>query len=363
MNRSEAKQLWADHRAEHAKRGVILPFVQSYLPDEFKQDFNLAMDAMPELTTAPNSGIPAFLTMFQDPGVIRILFAANKASEIFGEVRKGTWLDETAMFTVVEHTGEVSSYDDWSESGSAGLNSNFPWRQSYLFQTLKQYGDRQLERAGLAKLNFVSEVDQAAGTVMAKFLNVSYFYGILGLKCYGFFNDPDLSPALTPATKAKGGTTWFKNGRPNASANEVYDDIVALFEQLVVQTAGLGVEKEDKLTLGLDPSNAVALTFTNSFGVNVEDLLKKNFPKLTIKTAVQYGKKSAINPQGVAGGNFMQMFVDAVEGQDVGFCAFNEKMRAHPIIRGVSSYKQKITGGTWGAVVKFPAGVSSMIGT
>jgi hypothetical protein len=56
------------------------------------------------------------------------------------------------------------------------------------------------------------------------------------------------------------------------------------------------------------------------------------------------------------------MIADDVEGQRTGFCAFNEKMRAHPIIRAASSFKQKMTAGTWGAVIRFPAGIASMVG-
>src|SRR6185503_6841969 len=160
MNFAEARKAWGNDRGRIAKLGVILPDVRSYLPEEFAQDIELAMDAQPTLTTAPNAGIPAFLTLYQDPQVIRILFSPNKAADIFGETRKGTWLDETMMFTLVEHTGEVSSYGDWNENGSAGANTNWPQRQSYLFQVMKQYGDRELERAGLAKLSWVSEQDQ-----------------------------------------------------------------------------------------------------------------------------------------------------------------------------------------------------------
>ncbi|WP_035981913.1 hypothetical protein, partial [Bradyrhizobium sp. STM 3843] len=281
--------------------------------------------------------------------------------KILGETKKGTWLDDTAMFPVVEHTGEVSSYGDYSENGHAGANTNWPQRQAYLFQTIKEYGERELERAGLARINWISELDVAATTVMNKFQNFSYFFGIRMLENYGFLNDPNLGPSLTPAPKANGGFQWIKNGAINATANEIFADIQALFFQLVKQNAGL-VDKQSRVVLAMDPETEVALTATNTFNVNVTDMLKKNFPNIRIETAVQYGAKSPANPQGIVGGNLVQLIAEEVEGQETGTCSFSEKMRSHPIIKGLSSFRQKITGGTWGAVIRMPVAFTSMLG-
>lgn len=361
MDLREARARWASHAPALAEKGIILQGATSYLPDSFKSNFRLAMDAQPTLSTTPNSGIPAWMTNYVDPQTVKIVFAPNRAAEIFGEVKKGDWLMETAWFSVVEHTGEVSSYGDYSENGSAGVNTNWPQRQAYLFQTVKQYGEREIERAGLSKLNWVSEIDQAAATVMNKFSNLTYFFGVNGLQNYGLLNDPSLSASLTPSLKAWGGVGWISGGVIKATANEIYLDIETLFSQLVAQTAGT-VTAEDEMTLAMSPGSAVALTATNSFNVNVSDLLKKNFPKIKIETAVQYGQISASNPQGIAGGNFVQLIAKSVEGQETGYCAFNEKLRSHPIIRQLSSFRQKLTGGSWGSIIRQPMAISSMIG-
>lgn len=356
-----ARAAWAADAAMLAEYGAILPSVLSYVPEEYRHNFALMMDSQPGMVTDPNGGVPAFLTTLIDPQVFRVLFAPNKAAEIFGEVRKGTWLDTTAMFPVVEHTGEVSSYGDFAENGRTGANTNFPQRQSYLWQTIKEYGDRELEMAGLGRINWLSELDVAAATVMNKQANLTYFFGVKGLQNYGLLNDPNLSASIGPATKAAGGVKWINNGAIVATANEIYADIEAIWLQLVEQTGGL-IEQDAPLTLAMSPTAATALTATNSFNVNVSDLLKKNFPNMTVKTAVQYGVKSAGNPQGIAAGNLVQLIADSVEGQDTGYCAFNEKMRAHPIIRQLSSYKQKVTGGSWGAIIRQPMAIASMLG-
>jgi hypothetical protein len=361
MNLTEARNAWAADQAIFEDKGAYFPDVKAYLPPEWKRNLKLAMDAQPSLTTDPNSAIPALLTTLIDPEVFKVLFAPNKGAIILGEERKGSWLDETAMFPVVEHTGEVTSYGDYNKNGQVKANMNWPQRQSYLFQTIVEYGDREAERAGLGRINWISELQQSAATLLNKFQNLTYFFGIAGLQNYGLLNDPNLSASLTPATKAVGGNAWISSGQIKATANEVYTDIQALFYQLVQQTGGL-VEATDKLVLAMSPGSAVALTATNSFNVNVYDLLKKSFPNIRFETAVQYGVLSSSNPQGIAAGNLVQLIAEEIEGQDTGYCAFNEKMRAHKLVPALSSYSQKYTCGTWGAILRMPVAISSMIG-
>jgi hypothetical protein len=344
--------------------GVHLFGAEAWLQPEWMNNFDLAMDAQPALSTTPNNAIPAWLTSIVDPSLIRILFAPNKAAKIFGEVQRGDWTMQTAYFPIVEYTGEVSSYGDYSNNGRTGLNTDFPNRQAYLYQIIKEYGQLELARAGLARIAWAAELDRAAIEILNKFQNLTYFYGVQGLENYGLFNDPSLSASLTPATKANGGVTWFTNtGSPNASANEVYNDIVAVYEQLVLQAGGhVEIDMETPIVLAMSPALQVALTFTNSFNVNVEDLLRKSFPRIRLETAVQYGKLTTSNPQGVAAGNFMQMIAETVGGQDTGYMAFNEKLKTHNIVIDLSSYKQKASQGTWGAIIRQPFAIASMIG-
>lgn len=358
----EGQQAWREDRAQFAARmGIINEHALGYMPEAFKNDFGLAMDAQPALTTVGSSGVPAFLTNWVDPEVIDILFSANMMADIFGEEKKGDWTTQTAFFPIVEHTGEVSSYGDYNENGSSGANVNWPQRQSYLYQTFKEYGELELDRMGLAKLSWVAEQDRAAALAMNKYENLTYAFGVAGLQCYGALNDPNLPASLTPAPKAYGGSKWINNGIVVASANEIFTDIQSLYLQEVSQSNGL-VNAKSKMTLGMSPLSSTALTQTNSFNVNVEDLLKKNFPNLTVKTAVQYGQTTASNPQGIAAGNLVQLIAPNVEGQKTATCAFTEKMRAHKIVVGASSYKQKLTGGTWGTINKQPFAFASMLG-
>lgn len=362
MNYLEARTSWQQHSAEHAARGVILPDVTHYLPDEHRRDIGIAMDAQPGLVTTPNSAVPALFTTSVSPKVFKILLAPNKGAEILGEVKQGDWTEQTALFPTIERTFFVSAYGDFSNAGRAGANAMWPQRQSFLFQIIKELGDLEMARAGAAKLNWVATVDEAAADGLARFMNLTYHYGVAGLQNYGLFNEPALTAPLTPSVKAAGGTRWITAANaPNATGNEVFSDIQTMYIQLIAQSNGL-VDKSTPMTMALSPESEAAFLSTNQFGINVTDLLKKNMPALKIVTDPLYGAQSASNPQGIAGGNLVHLIADTVSGQEAGFCAFNEKMRSHTVVRDLSSYKQKTTAGSYGAVIRQPWAIVQMLG-
>lgn len=311
-------------------------------------DGGFACDAQPGLITVSNSGIPAYLSNYIDPKLIDVLVAPMKAVDIIGsEVKKGDWVTDTATFPMVESTGEVSSYGDYSENGNAGVNTNFPQRQSYHYQVITQWGEKELDRAGLARIDLANRLNIASALTLNKFQNKSYFYGVAGLQNYGLLNDPGLSAPVTPVTKAAGGVTWAV-----ATAREILDDVAKLYKQVQTQANGL-IELDTPMTLGMSPNSEVYLTKTSDFNVNVFDMLKKNYPNLSIKTAPEYA---------TASGELVQLIVDTFEGQKTVDAAFTEKMRAHQIVIGSSSFKQKKSQGTWGAILYRPLFISQMLG-
>jgi len=251
------------------------------------------------------------------------------------------------MFPVVESTGETSSYGDHSNNGVAGANVNFPQRQSYTYQVVTQWGERELERAALARIDWANRVNIASVLTLNKFQNKTYFFGVAGLQNYGLLNDPNLIAPIAPTVEAGANITWAsKDGLG------VYADIQALFTQLQTQANGL-VDLETKMTLAMSPVSQVALTKTTSFNVNVEDMMKKNFPNMRVETAPEYA---------TASGQLVQLIADEVEGQRTLSVAFTEKLRAHPVVIELSSFKQKKSQGTWGCIIFRPFLVSQMLG-
>jgi hypothetical protein len=367
MDRNAAIAAWNEVAPVYADAGLILPGTKMFVPDEWKNSnrslSQLAMDAAGFLSTDPNAALPMMLTTAIDPDVIRIVFAPLQIAKILGgEKKAGDWLEETRIFPVLEETGEVSSYDDFSTQGRAGINFNYPQFQSYLFQTFVAYGERETERAGLMRINYVGELTGAASGLLNRFGNLCYAFGIANLQNYGLLNNPYLTAYLSPAVKAWGGTTWFNAGSPAATANEVYNDILAVVEQIINQTNG-AIEMDAPMVLAVSPQSQLAMKFTNSFGVSVADLLKQGFPNMKIVPAPQYGQRTTNNIQGYSAvGNVFQVIVEKIDNQKVAYPAFNEKLRAHKLIPEPSSWKQKMTSGVWGTITRMPIGISGMIG-
>ena len=264
----------------------------------------LAMDAQPALTTAGNSGIPAWMLTYVDPKLIEVALQPMKTAEIFGEVKKGDWTTETAMFMLVEPTGEVSSYGDYNNNGVSGANVNFPQRQSYHYQVFTRWGEREVARAGEAKIDYVNRVNQASVNALNRFQNKSY----------------------------------------------LFESIRKLFQKLLQQTGGL-IDMNTPLLLVCSPTASVELTKTNQYNVNVTDQLKKNFPNLRIETVPEYS---------AASGEMVQLIVEELDGQRTLECGFTEKLRAHNMVLEASSIKQKKSQGTWGAIIYRPFCIASM---
>lgn len=356
---------FADIRRIEREYGVVLGMDENavILTDEARQAFDAQITAQPGLVTTPSGAIPWYLTNYFDPKMIEVIFARMKAVDILGEAKKGDWTTSTAMFLLAEMTGEVSSYGDFNENGSSGINVNFPQRQSYHYQTMTQWGEKQQDQYGLAKVDYASNINRSSIEILNRYQNQTYFFGVANLQNYGLLNDPNLSASLTPGTKTAGnGNVWVYNGAINATANEVYTDILNMFIELQTQSDGV-ITYDSPLVLSLSPVSSGALLAVNApyNTVNLYDMLKKSFPNLRVEIAVQYAS-------GVSGfsGNLVQLIATEVNGpngrQQTATCAFTEKLRAHKIIPTSSGFKQKKSQGSFGAVIWQPFAIASMIG-
>ncbi len=332
------------------RRGFVWPGAMDFQTPELLE--RMAQDAEPAIVTPANSGIPTYLNTYVDPQLIDVLFAPNRAVEICGaEVQKGSWVTPTAVFIQTESTGEVSSYGDFNQNGVTGVNPTFPVRQQYLYQTIINYGDREAEEYGLARINLANEKRKSAAIVLNKFQNTSYFSGVANLQNWGLLNDPSLSAALTPTAGAWGETT---------SGTQIYNDVKSVFFQLQTQLDGL-IDEDARMTLSLSPTKSVYLRNVATVGSTTptgiystaRQLISDNFPNIRVVNAVQYTTGS---------GELMQLKVDELEGVRVAEPAYSEKMRAHRIVQETSSFNQKFSQGTWGTVIRRPLGIAQMLG-
>lgn len=316
---------------------VLTPQERARLDGEVRR---VAMDAAP-LLTAPNAGILSMFTTYVDPRVIEVLVEPMKAAQIFGETKKGSWVDDFLQFPIAESTGETSSYDDFSENGVSNTNVNWETRDTYYYQSIIELGEREVARAGAAKLDWVTRKQISAALTLNKFQNKSYFYGVAGLRLWGLLNDPSLLASISLPT-------WL-----NQDGQVVYDGIASLYAELVSQTGGL-VDRNSEMILVLSPQAEAAFTRTNMYNVNVSDQIRKNFPRLTVETAPEMSTDA---------GEAIKLIVKNYEGVDTVEPTFTEKMRVHPMVLGLSSWRQKRSQGTVGTIIYRPIFVASALVT
>lgn len=322
----------------------------------------LAMDAQAPLTTTPNNSIPGFMTYAIYPEILNILYSPLEFANIAGDERKvGDWTTTTEFFPIVERGGEVSSYDDYGNSGMATMNADWPQRQSYHFQGIMELGEREEAMAARGNINIAATKRESLTWNLAQFLNGTYAFGVAGLQNYGFLNDPALPAAIQPGPKAYNSQAhgpWITNGVVTATQNEIFTDVQSLYSQLVSQAAGnvqLKYNAATPMVLAMSPASQVALTQPNApyNSTSAWDLIKGAFPNIELETAVQYA---------LAAGNAVQLVAKRVQNQNSTFVAFTEKMRAHMIVRELSAWKQKYSSGTWGAINRQPFAFAEMIG-
>jgi hypothetical protein len=311
-------------------------------------DRDQAWDAQPTLITSANAGIPSLFTTFVDPKIIEVVVAPTKAAELYGETKKGTWVDDTAMFLMAERTGETASYDDFSQDGVSNTNVNYPQRQSYHYQTNTRWGERQIARAAASKIDWANQVNMSSALALKKQENYFYLYGVAGLQNYGGTNDPSLPAPIAPTA------SWF-----GGNATTIYGDVLRLVQLAIAQYNGL-IDAEHPFTMGISPGNKVNFNNTNQYNVNVMTQIMTNFPGMKFVTVPEFALNGG---GGVAGGSeLVQLIAGDVEGQKTCEAAFTEKMRAHAIVTKTSSWEQKKSQGTWGTIIYRPVGFATMLG-
>ena len=316
--------------------------------DEAQRDA-LAMDTA--LITVTNAGIPVSLTNYMDPKVIKVLTAPMAATQIFPERKIGDATTLTATFPYIEYTGETATYGDYSENGQSGANANFPQRQQYGFQTNTSWGDLEIEFYGAAKLNWAGEKQEASALVLNRKMNNIYLYGVSGLQNYGITNDPNLIATDTPVT-VSGHSTWATKAAAG-DALAIFADFQKAIGNIITQSAGL-LDQNSEFVVGIPPACAVYLQTSTTYGVTVEDMVKKNFPKLEIVNVPEFTSTGS--------GNLMYVTAKSVDGQPVGECGFAEKLRAHGVVRKSSSFTEKKSARTFGASIYRPFAICIILG-
>lgn len=337
------------------QKNINLNFCRGFIEDGTNRDANgsliannfrqIAMDAA--LTTSPNITVPVQLLSYWEPKAIKVLTAKRSATDIFPEVKKGKFSDQKIFFKQLEEVGSTKPYSDFSNSGRADINYNFPSRDNYRFQDFITIGDLENEMLSEAKISLVSDKQMSAATAIAIDTNKYYLFGVSGREIFGILNDPDALPAIAPLTVNTNQTKWA-----NKTTQQRYNDVLELFKELSGNLGGL-VNQNSNITLAISPTLNVMLGAATDFNVSVLDMLNKFFQHLRLVIVPELESSTS---------QTMMMIVDEVMGQRTGECVSSEKFRTYQPYRKHSSLSQKLAGATSGAVIYNHAAVAIMEG-
>ncbi len=325
--------------------GFVFPGARAWIDRE--RLGQLAQDAA--LITTPNTTIPAEFMVYIDPRVVEILTAPRQARELFSEVRKGDWTTDSAKWRMKEVAGRTQPYGDFVHNGVADVNNAWASRKQYLFQTVIEYGDYETAVSGLARIELAAEKQVSAATIIDIDANRFYLLGVRGREIYGLLNDPNLPPAITAQPTGSGGSLKWAD----KTTLMIYQDILALYAELVRQSAGL-ISNSTPLTLALSPQASVHLGTATEFNTSVLDMLNKYFRGLKIVTLPELGSLPA--------GDTVFMIAPEVNGMATAELAYGEKIRAGRLVPELSAMRQKYTSGTYGGLVLIPFAFAQMTG-
>lgn len=350
-------------------KGVYSPYAKAFMPysvqdvagkkvihtDYAKAAQMIAQDAA--LTTAPNVGVPSAYVTYLDPEIMPILFAAQNATRIAPEERRGDWATQSMIFPLSEVTGDVTPYDDYTENVTTDVNFEFPERQNFIFQTAIRYGDREVDIASKAKIALAGEKQRAAAFTIANAHNKFYLYGVAGKRTYGLLNDPNLNATITPNSVTVGeetATTWADKMSKDGSnfVQDVYADINKLWTELTKNNGG-NIDANSRIILAISNTRSPMLNVPNQFGLTVRAMLMANFPNMEIVELPQLSTTA---------GEMLYMTIPSIQGFDTAINAYSEKMRLSRVEAHATYFSQKAIGGTFGAIIKRPSAVATMTG-
>ena len=325
------------------KYGFNFPGARGWYSEDNRAE--MALDAA--LITSPNTTVPVELLAFIDPTVIEIATAPRRAKNIFDLQKKGDFATAYMKWRVEEIAGRTQPYSDFANNGVSDINVNWPVREQYRFETTIQYGDLEAEMASMARLDLAARKQRAATTVLEIDGNAFYLRGVAGREIYGILNDPNLPAAIPPLTGA-GGLTWATK-----TATEIYNDVIAVFQRLAIQSAGY-IENDSPIRLILSPGMEVLLARVNDLGKSAMSMVKDYFPNIEIVTLPELASATA--------GETMMMVAPSTLYGPTGFLGFSELIRAGRVVPELSAMKQKWISTTYGGVIMYPWAVASMQG-
>ena len=296
----------------------------------------------------PNATVPAYMRTYANPRVIEVLTAERAYRKIAPEVKNGDFTTAYTQFRAIEFTGSTTPYGDYDGNGVAGVNTAFPVREQYRMQTTIKVGDLEQMMNAEAKIDLFAEKQKSAAIALDIDFNKIALYGVAGKAVYGLLNDPSLNAALTPISVG-GVTAW--SGK---DATQQMDDLNKLVGSLYAQAGG-HIDDSTKTKLLVSPTASALMNKVNTYGITMKKMIADTYPNMEIVTVPELYNSTLQT-------STIMLMAEEVMGQPTVEFGYADKYFAHEIVRELSSLEQKVSAGTYGAIVQLPFAIATMTG-
>ncbi len=306
-------------------------------------------NALPGMITTPNINAPLGALNYIRPKAIEVLTAPRVADKIATPQKNGNWGDKVVTIKLKEYTGKVSPDDGTTTDGlDAGTNySNTP-RGVYYYTTSWHATDLEEATVNSFYENYRADQAEASMRTLAIARNNFFFNGVStagrDAPIYGLLNDPSLTDFKAVAT-VNNKTEWASK-----TPEDIYNDIVAAFSELNVQSAGLANEEMEnggKAILAVASDSIAQLDRANTYGLTARVKLKEAYGnKLEIVAVPQFNDADSSSDV---------FYLVLIPGnRETVLNSYVEMARAYPLFVKDSVTSQKISAATSGCVVQYP---------
>lgn len=301
--------------------------------------------------TAPvtSPSIPTPLQFLQHwlPGFIKVITSARKIDDLIGIKTAGSWEDQEIVQGIVESSGYVQEYGDYTNIPLASWNTNFERRTIVRGELGIQVGQLEEARAAAMRVSSAEEKRQAASISLEIFRNAVGIYGWNNgaNRTFGFLNDPNL-----PAWISVAGGQW-----PSKTFLDIVSDLRLAIATLRTQSQDqIDPEKVD-LVLALPTAKVDYLSVVSDFGISVRDWLTQTYKKIRIESLPELNGANGGADGFVLWAETIDSSVDgSTDGGDTFIQLVPNKFLTLGVEKRAKSYVEDYANATAGTLLKRP---------
>lgn len=226
--------------------------------------------------TAPSVPTPLQFLQHWLPGFVKVITSARKIDTLIGVKTAGSWEDQEIVQGIVESSGYVQEYGDYTNIPLASWNTNFERRTIVRGELGIQVGQLEEARASAMRVSSAEEKRQAASISLEIFRNAVGIYGWNNgsNRTFGWLNDPNL-----PAWTSVSGGAW-----PSKTFLDIVSDLRLAIAALRNQSQDQIDPENVDLVLALPTSKVDYLSVVSDFGISVRDWLTQTYKKIRVES-------------------------------------------------------------------------------